>query len=365
MSSLERISPPPLKRRRLSTPPPQTYPEPSTSHTITPPPEHSSAKLPTHLTIYSWNINGIQPFLPPQTTKITNILTTPTPSKPPPNQPSLRACLRRWKWPHILALQEVKIAPTDTKTQSLIRRIINTPLDTDDEAASPHHLYDTYFCLPRDKHNATGFGGKIYGVCTLIRRDINPAATTTTPVPWDIEGRVLLSTLPHHKTLIYNIYAINGTTNPYRSPTTGQVIGTRHDAKRIFHTHLASSIHSHEAQGWNVIVAGDMNISRTSMDSFPRLRMGEEHVRNRADFEEKVIRGCGMRDVWRMVRGEERKFTYRPRGKRWGEGGDRVDMVLVSRGLEGRVRRVDILDCEEERGGSDHVPLWVEVEVGG
>ena len=92
--------------------------------------------------------------------------------------------------------------------------------------------------------------------------------------------------------------------------------------------------------------------------------MGEEHVRNRADFEEKIIRGVGMRDVWRMVRGEERKFTYRPRGKRWGEGGDRVDMVLVSRGLEGRVRGLDILDCEEERGGSDHVPLWVEVGVG-
>ena len=92
--------------------------------------------------------------------------------------------------------------------------------------------------------------------------------------------------------------------------------------------------------------------------------MGEEHVRNRADFEEKVIGECGMRDVWRMVRGGGRKFTYRPRGKRWGEGGDRVDMVLVSRGLEGRVRGVDILDCEEERGGSDHVPLWVEVGVG-
>ena len=107
-----------------------------------------------------------------------------------------------------------------------------------------------------------------------------------------------------------------------------------------------------------------MNISRTTIDSFPHLRMGEEHVRNRADFEEKIIQGVGMRDTFRMVRGEERKFTYRPRGKKWGERGDRVDMVLVSRGLEGHVKAADILDCEAERGSSDHVPLWVEVGFG-
>ncbi len=113
-----------------------------------------------------------------------------------------------------------------------------------------------------------------------------------------------------------------------------------------------------------MIVAGDMNISRSSMDSFPHLRMGEEHVRNRADFEEKIIGGVGMVDTFRMVRGEERKFTYRPRGKKWGEGGDRVDMVLVSRGLERKVKVADILDCEAERGSSDHVPVWLEVGVG-
>ncbi len=107
-----------------------------------------------------------------------------------------------------------------------------------------------------------------------------------------------------------------------------------------------------------------MNISRTHIDSFPHLRTGEEHVRNRADFEEKIIKGVGMIDTFRMVHGDERKFTYRPRGKKWGEGGDRVDMVLVSRGLEQRVKVADILDSEAERGSSDHVPLWMEVGVG-
>lgn len=110
-----------------------------------------------------------------------------------------------------------------------------------------------------------------------------------------------------------------------------------------------------------------MNISREGIDSFPELRMGKEHVRNRADFEEKFIKGLGMVDTFRMVRGVQRKFTYRPRGKGWGEGGDRVDLILVSKGLgaEGRVRDADCLDCEGERGPSDHVPLFVEVGVGG
>ena len=116
-----------------------------------------------------------------------------------------------------------------------------------------------------------------------------------------------------------------------------------------------------------MIVVGDMNVARSAVDSFPALWMGREHVGNRADFEEKVIRGAGLRDVRRMSVGEGeegRKFTYRPRGREWGRGGDRVDMVLVGGVLEGRVRGCDILDCEEERGLSDHVPLWVEVEVG-
>ena len=87
-------------------------------------------------------------------------------------------------------------------------------------------------------------------------------------------------------------------------------------------------------------------------------------MRNRADFEEKFIKGLGMVDTFRFVHGEERrKFSYRPRNKPWGAGGDRVDMVLVTKGLVGqeRVKGADILDSEEERGPSDHVPLFVEL----
>ncbi|KAI4249582.1 MAG: hypothetical protein L6R42_008922 [Xanthoria sp. 1 TBL-2021] len=109
-----------------------------------------------------------------------------------------------------------------------------------------------------------------------------------------------------------------------------------------------------------------MNISQTPLDSYPQLRMGKEHVINRQHFADTFMKrkdeeGLGMRDSFREMHGQERKYSYRPPGKAWGEGMDRVDLILVSE--EARIKRADILDSELERGRSDHAPLWVEVEV--
>ncbi|CAD6589454.1 MAG: hypothetical protein ASARMPREDX12_003839 [Alectoria sarmentosa] len=366
------ISPPPLKRRRISElHPPRIHP-PSPPIPSSPPPlsahDPPSTSTADSLRIYSWNINGIRPFLPPSTPPITTFL-KPAPastasSKPAPLGPSLRENLKRWKWPHVLCLQEVKIAPTDIKTQSSLRRVVNAPLDSDDENDSERHLYDAHFCLPRDKYNDIGFGGKVYGVCTLLRRDVVPAPATRT-VEWDREGRVLLAEMSKWGVVVVNVYAVNGTTNDHRDPATGKVVGDRHGRKRIFHSLLRDEVRRYEDKGWDVVVAGDMNISRSFIDSFPQLRTGEEHVRNRADFEEKFIKDLGMVDTFRAVHGGQRKFTYRPRNKPWGAGGDRVDLILVTKGLEekGGVRGADVWDREEERGSSDHVPLFVEVGI--
>lgn len=173
-------SPPPLKRRRISAPSPHRF------HHLSPPllstlTSSSAHDLPStssvsSLRIYSWNINGIGPFLPPSLPPITNFLKpasgSNTSSKPTPPEPSLQAKPKRWKWPHILCLQEVKIAPTDTKTQASIRRVVNTPLDPDDENNPNRHLYDAHFYLSRDQHNVTDLEGKVYNVYTLIRRDM-------------------------------------------------------------------------------------------------------------------------------------------------------------------------------------------------
>ncbi|KAI4144837.1 MAG: hypothetical protein L6R39_004022 [Caloplaca ligustica] len=367
------LSPPPLKRRRSI--PPET---PQSPNPIAPPPsilgikptDPSVASKASTLRVYSWNINGIAPYLDTQR-PITTFFpsSSPTTHKPTSNPPypSLRACLHRWSFPHIIGLQEVKIAPSDNPSQASVRRVINSPLSDHDGVTEPNRLYDAHFCLPRDKHNATGFGGKVYGVCTLVRRDVASSSTTRT-VNWDLEGRVLITELPLHGLVVLNIYAVNGTTNPYRNPKTGKVVGDRHMRKRIFHTELRDECARYEAAGWKVVLAGDINISQTPLDSYPQLRLGKEHVHNRRHFREcfllgKEEGGLGMSDTFREVRGEERKFSYRPREREWGQGMDRVDLILVGRRV--RVKDADILDDELERGRSDHVPLWVEVDVGG
>lgn len=314
--------------------------------------------------IFSWNIDGVTPFLPPTTQNITTFLITP-PKRTPSTRPSLRACLRRWSWPHILCLQEVKIAPWETKTVDIIKRVVNSPIEEEEEEHNGEQtlsrLYDAHFCLPRDKYNATGFGGKVHGVCTLIRRDLSNVHTKT--VDWDLEGRVLISELASDGLAVINVYAVNGTSYDYRDSTSGKVIGTRHDRKRAFHSHLRDEVRSYEQHGWDVLVIGDINISRTKTDSFPQLRMGKEHVKNRADFEEKFIEGLGMVDTFRFVHGQKKKYSVRPTDKPWGEGGDRVDMGLITQGLTKKLRAADILDTPEERGTSDHLPLFVELTL--
>lgn len=70
-----------------------------------------------------------------------------------------------------------------------------------------------------------------------------------------------------------------------------------------------------------------------------------------------------MLDTFRLLHGERRRYSYRPRNKPWGAGGDRVDMILATKELKGAVKEADVLDSEVERGPSDHVPLFLEVQV--
>lgn len=368
------------------------------------------------LRVFSWNVNGIAPFLQPAITSFfskspirskeqlgTDIKSFGCKSedakplssnlhlpKVPPNNlelqvesatGSLAACLKRWKYPSVVCLQEVKISPNDTKTQQAVRQAVKTCTPSVD-GGEPAIGYTAHFNLPRDKFNARGFGGKVYGVCTLVRNgllgtnDVPPHIKT---VEWDLEGRILLLELPEKKIVVFNVYAVNGTENPYRDPNTGIVTGTRHTRKRAFHTELARECNQYEERGWTVVVAGDINVARSPIDGFPGIRLGDAHVKNRADFERKFMsrnEGLGMVDSFRHLHGEERRYSYRSRGVQWGASCDRVDMILVSRqqgkdyGMNSsklstppaatgwHLIEADILDNELERGPSDHVPIY-------
>lgn len=208
----------------------------------------------------------------------------------------------------------------------------------------------------------------MYGIASIMRRDFSDSAVETVrEVDWDLEGRVHCIEL-RQQLAVFNVYAVNGTDNPYRSPVTGAVAGTRHDRKLAFHRLLVEECKRYEARGWKVVLAGDFNVARSVIDGWPNLRTyPEQHVRNRADFNAKFFEdedGLRAVDVWRALKGRERRYTYFPRGRPWGSSCDRVDFAVVSRKLfdEGVVVDSGILDSAEERGPSDHVPLWVELK---
>ncbi|KAI9681101.1 MAG: hypothetical protein M1817_002383 [Caeruleum heppii] len=388
---------------------------------------------PDDVRIFSWNVNGITPLLGAHLQKpITSFFkASPNGDQGKNDEESpLGAFLRRHGFPQVLCLQEVMINPKDERTKRAVTMAANEgstiPSDSGSDSDTPTGFrsdvspaassegsnpgYQAFFNLPRDKYNARGFGGRLYGVCTLVRNDFWRAyGIRCRPVEWDVEGRVLLMETslelsprpvsspikgasrivkdsPTCKLAILNVYAVNGTDNPYKSPESGTIMGTRHEHKRRFHAALLKDCLALQREGSQFVLAGDFNVSRTPVDSHPYLRTKpEEHVLNRADFNDKFFTGSdGLRavDSFRWLHGHsQRKFTYYPRGKPWGAGCDRVDLIILSRGLVERsseagetsqeeeqqrcqkiLKEADMLDNEEERGPSDHVPLWVTLD---
>lgn len=348
------ISPPPLRRK------------PSPANLSIPPLPPQPTEAQNRFEILSWNVNGVGPFLIPSVPKITSFFkqTSPqTPSQREKETYSLRNFLKRHNFPQILCLQEVKINPKDETTKRALERSANG-----DEGPG----YMAHFSLPRDKYNAKGFGGKVHGVCTLIRDDVLSARKdiSTRDVEWDLEGRVLTTEIPSFHLAIINGYWVNGTPNPYREPKTGDITGTRHDFKRKFHALMLDEVKSYEARGWHVVLIGDMNVARDARDGYPGLRLGVEHIRNRADFNAKFFYDeVGMKgtDTFRRLHNEKRGYSFHgEKAEEWGSSCDRVDLGIVSRGLvdNGVLVGAEIWESVVERGHSDHVPIGVVLDLG-
>ncbi|KAK8038456.1 DNase I-like protein [Apiospora rasikravindrae] len=481
------ISPPPLKRQKHS----QT--SPGTIGTSTPLAYSPSiTATPGTLRIFSWNVNGIAPFVQPYLQKSIKSFfgaSTPLssdikrrrgggevgvdvitegdsdggvespaqrrghddPSKE--GEPSLRQALKRYGWPQVLFLQEIKIKPGDARTQNAVKVAVNdaqrqgsnsvTPrLEAVAKAAGPSRAsiladggpeYDVFFNLPADPHNAKGFGGTVYGVAAIIRLDfVDSYVKEVRDVTWDREGRVQVITTrdlsfplgddqpsgssSKVKLAIFNIYAVNGTTNDYRSTYTGAPAGTRHDRKLAFHADLLREARAFESQGYAVVIAGDLNVAPDERDGHPNLRtFPAQHVQNRADFNQEffgsklvstapnqasykrmelpltdtkeesgediakaesdssatasermsksntMTPGLNGIDTFRHIHGSERRYSYHPRGRPWGSSCDRVDLIVASRALENNVVNAGICDSPRDRGPSDHCPVWVEI----
>ena len=433
------------------------------------------------LRIFSWNVNGVAPFVQAYQQKSIKVLFKPSPAAGKSrrrgdsdddvttdsdkdegvDEPSrmedpekeaktlLRVALRRYHWPHILFLQEVKIKAGDTKTMAAVKAAVNdargsgysarkdtsekhqidsTFMSTQERDRTPPQdggpVYDVHFSLPTDPRNVKGFGGKMYGVAAIIRQDFaRRYVRSIREVPWDQEGRIQIvetgevsfpmamssatsvpaqrlweshtgiapeQTAPEDgaRLAIVNIYAVNGTDNPYYDAQTGVKVGTRHDRKQALHTELLQESHALQRRGFQVIIAGDLNVARNELDGYPNLRTSpHQHVLNRLDFNTKFftnqvitetlpramyskegplhqtesINGFDGIDTFRHTHGSERRYSYYPRNQPWGSSCDRVDLIIASRSLADSVIAAGICDNPRDRGPSDHCPIWVVI----
>ena len=349
LASIDRAVSPPATRKKLD----HVSDVPTKSH-VEDLSEDLSPSSSDSLKVVSWNVNGVGPFLQKRLQFHTGINAS---------QKSLHEVLRRHKWPQLLCLQEVKIRNGDDVTQRQLQKAANAD-------ASPNEpTYEITFSLPRDKFNATGFGGKVHGVASLIRSDFLLMIKKTEAPAWDLEGRILIHEL-HCGLVVINGYWVNGTSALYRNPKTGLHDGDRHDLKLRYHNHILEETLTYQKEGKYVVLVGDMNIAPDYIDGYPNLRTNPiQHVRNRQDFNDKFLNDPnGMRgvDVFRHLRGKQKKYTYHSPNRPWGASMDRVDLIIASRSLIDAAAAVvdcDTCDSQADIGHSDHVPILIVVNL--
>lgn len=241
--------------------------------------------------------------------------------------PELPAITRALGDPDVLCLQEVRIRERDR----------------DDVAALERALpgYRCFHSLARDPHNVTYRGGRAYGVATYVKGRASGAVPA-----WDREGRVVV--VNRGQTAIVNVYAVNGTSKPYFDEA-GKPSGDRHAFKRALQRRI---FELGRELGPRVVMAGDWNVSRSKLDTHPRLRTEPPHAQARAELEA-LLDQTGFVDIWRARNPDATGYTWFNPRARWLDAA-RVDYVLVSKALVPQVRDAAICD---KQPWSDHRPI--------
>lgn len=244
----------------------------------------------------------------------------------------------------ILCLQEVCIRADDRDAIAKLER------------AAPG--FACHWSLNRDGKNATFRGGRFYGVVTYLRESLQPLRAE---IPeWDLEGRCVISHLP--ALTIGNVYAVNGTDKPYWDHAINGVSGDRHGFKRRVQRQILARAAELAARG-DAVFIGDWNVSQTKLDIHPRLRTEAPHAQSRAEFASHVT-ASGLVDIYRHLHPDERGYTwFNAQAARFGRlDAARVDYALVSPSLVPRVHRAAILTEPGDRPGSDHAPIFLELD---
>ncbi|MEQ1875082.1 MAG: exodeoxyribonuclease III [Bdellovibrionia bacterium] len=187
------------------------------------------------------------------------------------------------------------------------------------------------------------------GVTTYSREEPSDVAYGIGVTEYDSEGRFVVT--KHKDFSLYNIYFPNG--------GSGQ---ERHDYKQKFLKDLQTHVAKRLKAGEQIIVVGDYNVAHREIDVYDPVKLSDES--GFLPEEREWMTGflnAGFVDTFRLLHPDAKdRYTwwdYRTMA-RMGNRGWRIDYICVSKGLEKRVTRAEILDHVE---GSDHCPVVMEL----
>jgi exodeoxyribonuclease-3 len=185
------------------------------------------------------------------------------------------------------------------------------------------------------------------GVALLVRRDLTPDTPVFSHPDFDFETRIV--TIRIGINIIGSVYVPNG--------------GKDYPAKLRFLKAMEGYAADCQSQGLNLILCGDMNVTRTDLDVHPKERKPDaigQRPDEREQFE-RILSIGGMIDIGRALDPEnDQMFTWWPpwRGMRQKNIGWRLDYVLASSALAEHFTQCPVF---AQTGTSDHAPVVAEI----
>jgi exodeoxyribonuclease III len=187
------------------------------------------------------------------------------------------------------------------------------------------------------------------GVGLHIRRTMIPEPPRFEHPDFDYETRIVVVHIG--KLAIGSVYVPNG--------------GKDFAAKMRFLEAMEHYTRHYRSEGLDLILCGDMNVTRTDQDVHPKERkpniIGQRP--DERELFERVISNGGMIDVGRALDPDnDQLFTWWPPWRQMREKniGWRLDYILASQSIAGRITQCSVL---AQLGTSDHAPVVAEIQV--
>ncbi len=187
------------------------------------------------------------------------------------------------------------------------------------------------------------------GVAIMVRRDAFPEKPEFLHPEFDFETRIVAAQLGTFR--IASVYVPNG--------------GKDYGAKLNFLEAMKQFAGEFDGRGQNLILCGDMNVTRTDQDVHPKERkpnaIGQRP--DERDLFERILKEGNLADMGRLLDPDnDQLFTWWPpwRQMRQRNIGWRLDYILASPSLVERIHACRVLS---HLGTSDHAPVVAELEL--